>query len=92
MQPNEVYFFKIVPIAILSFLPLMSQCLDPIGQQSYQWQIGHHELFRQPSCVCVCVCVGAMSKLGSKLGKYENNTDISLYQIYLAKFHENILD
>ena len=32
-----------------------------------------------------------MSKLLSKLCKNENNTDISLYQTYLQKFHKNIL-
>ena len=26
----------------------------------------------------------------SQLCKYENNTDISLYQLYLTKLHENI--
>ena len=41
--------------------------------------------------VCVCACLlGAMSKL-SKLHKNKNNADISLYQIYLLKFHESIL-
>ena len=32
-----------------------------------------------------------MSKLTCKLHKTENNTDISLYQMYLPKLHENIL-
>ena len=32
-----------------------------------------------------------MAKLSSKLWKNENNTDISLYRIYLPKLHENIL-
>ena len=32
-----------------------------------------------------------MGKLLSKLCKNENNTDISLYLIYLPKLHENIL-
>ena len=32
-----------------------------------------------------------MGKLSSKLDKNENNTDISLHQIYLSKLHENIL-
>ena len=27
----------------------------------------------------------------SKLCKYENNTDISLYYIYLSKLHKNIM-
>ena len=31
-----------------------------------------------------------MSKISSKLRQKENNTDISLYQIYLPKLHENI--
>ena len=43
-------------------------------------------------CVCVCVCVqSAMSKLSSKSCKIQNDTDISLYQIYLPKLLENIL-
>ena len=36
--------------------------------------------------------LAAMGKLSSKLRKKENNTDISLYQIYLLKLHENILE
>ena len=32
-----------------------------------------------------------MGKLTSKLRKHENNSDILLYQIYLPKFHVNIL-
>ena len=32
-----------------------------------------------------------MSELSSKLRKNENNIDMSLYQTYLAKLHENIL-
>ena len=32
-----------------------------------------------------------MSVLLSKIHKKENNTDISLYQIYLSKLYENIL-
>ena len=32
-----------------------------------------------------------MIKLSSKLRRNENNTDISLYQIYLPKLYENIL-
>ena len=32
-----------------------------------------------------------MGKLSSKLHKTENNTDISLNQIYLPKLYENIL-
>ena len=35
--------------------------------------------------------MGVIDKLLSKLSKNENNTDISLYQIYLGKLHENIL-
>ena len=31
-------------------------------------------------------------KLSSKLRKNENNTDISLYQIYLSKLHERYLE
>ena len=34
--------------------------------------------------------VGAIGKLSSTLRKNENNTDISLYQIYLPKLNENI--
>ena len=33
---------------------------------------------------------GAMGKLTSKLHKNENYTEISLYQIYQPKLHENI--
>ena len=33
---------------------------------------------------------GAIGKLPSKLHKNENSTDLSLYQIYLQKLHENI--
>ena len=32
-----------------------------------------------------------MGQLSSQLGKNENNTDTTLYQIYLLKLHENIL-
>ena len=32
-----------------------------------------------------------MGKLLSKLCENENNTDTSLYQVYLPKLHENIL-
>ena len=32
-----------------------------------------------------------MSTLSSKLRQNVNSTDISFYQIYLAKLHENIL-
>ena len=32
-----------------------------------------------------------MDKLPSKFYKNENNTDISLYQLYLSKLNENIL-
>ena len=32
-----------------------------------------------------------MCKLSSKLGKNDNNSYITLYQIYLPKLHENIL-
>ena len=32
-----------------------------------------------------------MVKLSSKLRKKENNTNISIYQVYLPKLHENIL-
>ena len=43
-------------------------------------------------CIYVCVHINdMMSKLSSKLCKNVNNTDISLYQIYLLKLHENIL-
>ena len=35
--------------------------------------------------------LGAMGKLSSKLRKNENNTEISCYQDYLPKLHENIL-
>ena len=34
---------------------------------------------------------GVIGKLSSKFHKNENNIDISLYQIYLPKLHENIL-
>ena len=32
-----------------------------------------------------------MDKLSSKICRNKNNTDISLYQIYFTKLHENIL-
>ena len=47
-------------------------------------------------CVCVYIYIHThtecmMGKPSSKLHKNENTTDITLYQIYLIKLHENIL-
>ena len=43
-------------------------------------------------CVCVCVCVPDVTdKLSSKLRQNKNNTNSSLYQIYLPKLHGNFL-
>ena len=47
-------------------------------------------------CIYACIYIyiyilGAMGKLSSKLHKNENNTGVSLFQIYLPIIHENIL-
>ena len=53
-----------------------------------------HIYVHQPQCILSISYLsaqGAIGKLSSKLHKNENNSDISLCQIYLLKLQENIL-
>ena len=53
------YFFNIVSFAFHTLLPLVLQCLDPIGPNSHQQQIWLHHInfLGPPSNICVCVCI-----------------------------------